>query len=162
MPFQVAKNLGLETNVISASLLCSCNLCSVTPCIREWELCPWHQPTHPRKGAIRDQNAFLSLEELIFSSSVSFRNYLWFPLSFFSCPLLQVASNQFILQLFFCCLIFCILLTPLWFLLLHPWLLDTHFCPKAWVHKPGPTSHLGRWPCWPVYPWDKKVSLWRD
>lgn len=132
LPFQVAKNLGLEINVISASSPCSCNLCSVTPYIREWELCPWHQLTHLRNGV------FLSSEELSFSSSVSFRNYLWFPLSFFSCSLLQVSSNQLIFQLFFFYLIFCILLTPLCFLLLCVWLPDTRFCPKAWAQGQVP------------------------
>lgn len=122
LPFQVAKNLGIEINVISASLPCSCNLCSVTPNIRDWELCPWHQLTHLRKGV------FLSLEELIFSSSVSFRNYLWFPSSFFSCPLLQVPPNLLIFQLYFCYLILCILLTPLCL-----WLPDTCFWPKVWA-----------------------------
>lgn len=132
LPFQVAKNLGLEINVISASSPCSCNLCSVTPYIREWELCPWHQLTHQRNGV------FLSSEELSFSPSVSFRNYLWFPLSFFSCSLLQVSSNQLIFQLFFFYLIFCILLTPLCFLLLCLRLLDTRFCPKVWAEGQVP------------------------
>lgn len=145
LPFQVAKNLGLEINVISASLPCSCNLCSVTPYIREWELCPWHQLTHLRNGV------FLSSEELSFSSSVSFRNYLWFPLSFFSCSLLQVSSNQLIFQLFFFCLIFCVLLTPLCFLLLCVWLPDTRFCPKAWAQGQVPMSHVERGLWWPHY-----------
>lgn len=146
LPFQVAKKkFGLETNVISASVPCSCNLCSVTPNIREWELCPWHQLTHLRNVF------FLSLEELIFSSSVSFRNCLWFPSSFFSCPLLQVASAY----------------TPTLFLLLNllqipdsPLLSASllltarhSLLPKSVGTGVGPISHVGRGFWWPVYPW---------
>lgn len=150
LPLQVAKKPGLETNVISASVPCSCNLCSVTPNIREWELCPWHQLTHLRNIF------FLSLEELIFSSSVSFRNCLWVPSSFFSCPLLQVASAY----------------TPTLFLLLNllqipdsPLLSASllltarhSLLPKSVGTGVGPISHVGRGCWWPVYPWSQQRS----
>lgn len=150
LPFQVAKNLGLEINVISASLPCNCNLCSVIPYIREWELSPWHQLSHLRNGV------FLSLEELIFSSSVSFRNYLWFPSSFFSCLLLQVSSHQLIINFF---LLFNLLHTP------HCPLLSAlsltaglPLLPKSVGTGRGPISHVGSGLWWPVYPWSQQRS----